>query len=224
MSAEHVDSSHEGEIVKVAVPYRVDERILDQRAEVVELADQPAAMRHSCSVCLHSRIQVCLVHQAMEVDDEVSRRVQLVFNKAGAYEARKPGPAMAAIDLDDCVTRLQILFTHDRLHRTLCMGKSSSRLDGALLVDGRRPGQSKLDQCAVPAYVELEWPARIGIRRTERWEPVRPRHFAKIENQLDPSRAAGTALVVSCHVGATLPGAAIIAGTPNGPCRTTGGG
>jgi len=225
MSAERAYSGVKGQIAEMTVSNRVYERILDQCAEVIELADQPASVHHSGSMCRHGRIQICLVHQAMEVDDEVSRRVQIAFNEAGMYEARKPGPAVTTVDLDDTVTRSQILFVHDRLHRAPRMRERSSRLDRALLVDRWKPGRSKLHQRAIPAHVQLERPPRIGIRRTEGWEGIRRRHIAQIEDQPDPVGTAGTAPVVSGHDGATLPTAAFPAGGPGDyPSRTTGGG
>ena len=224
MSAERVGSGDKGEVVEVTMPNSVDERILDQCAQVVELADQPAAGLYPSSMGRHGRIQVRFVHQAVEVDDELGRRIHLACNQASLYEARKPRPAVATVDLNDAVSRSQTLFVNDRLHRALCMGERRRRFDGALLVDGWRPSRSKLDQCAVPTHVQLERPPRIGIGRIEGWEGVRTWHNTQIEDQVDPVGATGTAPVVSGHDGATLPTAAAPAGAPAGcPSTTTGG-
>lgn len=224
MSVERVGSGDKGEVVEVTMPNSVDERILDQCAQVIELADQPATGRQASSMCAYGRIQVCFVHQSMEVDDEISRRIHLACNQASPREAREPGPPMATVDLDDAVSRSQIQFVNDRPHRALGMTERSRRFDRALLVDRRRPSRSKLDQRAIPAHVQLERPPRIGIRRIERWKGIRTRHITQIEDHLDQMGTAGTAPVVIGHDGATLPGAAATAGTPHDHSSRTGGG
>ena len=60
--------SHQRQVTEMPVPNGVDERSLDEGAEVVELTDQPPARSDPCGVSGDCGVEILLVHQPVEVD------------------------------------------------------------------------------------------------------------------------------------------------------------
>ncbi len=155
----------------MSVPDRVDKRVPDERQQVEELADEAPPVSEPSGVPRDDGVDVLLVHEVMDVDDEIGVPVPGDLDESGLDEPRQPRRSVRAVQLDDRLTRDEAFIPDDRCDRGGGVPEGGGGVDGRL---GLRVGTTPGPSCTRPHSSHAWSVAATGIRagRVHGWKLV----------------------------------------------------